>query len=648
MLYSYIIQGLERGDLLRILKIAYDFLLKKTDIIYFIGIMMLKLYLFATFVDLLFLRKNLLIVSLGSLMLIASLTLLLTRKKRYIALVILNAVLSSILFSDLIYFRYFEDFITVPVLIQVRQVASLGGSILDLIEFKDIMFFIDIIALLIFYRHFKKIELKKNSWKKRVMLFVLITSFAVLAVVKPINEYVEKYGSNLFINGWSNVSIYNQTGQIGFHIYDIKRYLNQYVLKRNELTQEEKNFLKKELKERKKNLEAKSKHFGIAEDKNVIIIQLESFENYAIGKTVNGEEITPNLNKLKEESFYFNNFHHQTAQGRTSDAEFVINNSLYPLSVGSVYVRYPMNEYMALPNILKEKNYYTAAFHPYEKSFWNRNIIYNNFEFDDFFGKGDFVEKELIGPFGSQGAVGDKVLFEQMVDISKDKGKFFSFVIALTSHHPYSNIPNEYRKLDMGKYENDIFGNYLHSLHYVDNAIGELIYKLKKERLWDETVLVIYGDHDSGIEMDKEKARFVGVSENDLNIKLTQKEVPLFIHLPNQKEGKQYNNTVSMIDIAPTVIELLGIEQRTNRHLGRSVFDLNNHFVVFRYGSFTDGKVYFDSSRDGNFLNGVCYDYKKQIEIENKHCQKGYKKVLRELELSDNIIFNDLLKETKE
>src|SRR5699024_8757707 len=87
------------------------------------------------------------------------------------------------------------------------------------------------------------------------------------------------------------------------------------------------------------------KMFGMAEKKNIILVSLESTQNFVIGRKVNGEEVTPFLNKLIKHSYYFDHFYHQTEQGKTSDAEFLIDNSLYPLPSGSVFVRYPENEY---------------------------------------------------------------------------------------------------------------------------------------------------------------------------------------------------------------------------------------------------------------------------------------------------------------
>ncbi len=77
--------------------------------------------------------------------------------------------------------------------------------------------------------------------------------------------------------------------------------------------------------------------FGLAEGKNVIVISMESLQSFVINETMHDQEITPFLNKLIDESFYFDNFYHQTAQGKTSDSEFIVSNSLFGRDSGAVF-----------------------------------------------------------------------------------------------------------------------------------------------------------------------------------------------------------------------------------------------------------------------------------------------------------------------
>lgn len=127
--------------------------------------------------------------------------------------------------------------------------------------------------------------------------------------------------------------------------------------------------------------------FGKYSGSNIVVIQAEAFMNFVVGRSINGQEVTPNLNALIKENTYFSNYYHQTSQGRTSDADFASNGSLYPLVSGSVFVRYPDHQFDTLPAILKSKGYSTNAFHAYEGSFWNRQIMYKAMGYDHFYSK---------------------------------------------------------------------------------------------------------------------------------------------------------------------------------------------------------------------------------------------------------------------
>ena len=90
---------------------------------------------------------------------------------------------------------------------------------------------------------------------------------------------------------------------------------------------------------------SKNEYTGIFEGKNVIAIHAESLQNFAIGLTINGQEITPTINKLAKEGMYFSNFYPQISVGTSSDTEFTFNSSLLPSSSGTVFMNYFNREY---------------------------------------------------------------------------------------------------------------------------------------------------------------------------------------------------------------------------------------------------------------------------------------------------------------
>ena len=126
---------------------------------------------------------------------------------------------------------------------------------------------------------------------------------------------------------------------------------------------------------------------------------------------------------------------------------------------------------------------------------------------------------------------------EKMVKL---KSPFYSFLITLSSHHPY-DLPSNYQELDLNGYQDGTFKNYLQSVHYVDKAIGTFIEQLKKDGLWDESIVIFYGDHDSGLmKADSEIAQFGGAKGEDLTFNQMKGEVPMFIHLPGNARKLEF------------------------------------------------------------------------------------------------------------
>jgi lipoteichoic acid synthase len=624
----------------------------------------LKLYLFGAFSDTVFARTGLVgyikeslsqllnegtiigfyagltLISVGALLLVSFWTLFLKQSKRWISLLILNAFLTFLIVGDLIYYRYFNDLLSMTVLSQANQVGAISGSILDLFQAKDIIFILDLIVLI----PLVIILIKRGNGKLKARMVTRgamgLAAFVIgyLFVMSPINEYTKKYGSALFASNWYNMALYSQTGLLGFHGFDIYRYVNEAVFEQKKISAKESKEIENWFNDHQKEMSKETPFYGVAKDKNVIMIQLEAFQNFVINQKINGEEITPNINKLINYSMYFPNFSLQTGQGRTSDAEFLANASLHPLYSGSVYVRYPSNTFDSLPGILKQNGYETAAFHAYKKSFWNRYVVYDNYGFDHFFGEGDFKDGEIAG-----WTLGDKPFMQQSVDeLVKMEKPFYGFMVALTSHHPY-NIQSKFRTLDVGEYEGSIVGDYLHSVHYVDEAVGMLVERLKKENLWDETVLLLYGDHDYGVDNNEAMMKIAGEDFTPYNIEKTFHEVPLVMHLPNDEGKGVYERTGGQLDLSPTILHALGVPFDDRFQMGGNLFEEKNQLVVQRDLSFTNGDYTYKSSVDGFFDKGTCFDGKTGKITDINLCKPAYDQAKKELNISDKVIFSNVL-----
>lgn len=614
------------------------------------------------------------IIAVGSVMLVSFWVLWLPRRGRIIAFIGLNLLLTTLIFADLVYYRYFGDFITVPVLLQAGQVGELSGSIRTLISLSDLRLVIDfllgIIAWLILrlyrggykrtynsgysVRHeaFSGRKLSttgsrpRHDRRSRLLSGLLAFVLGFVLTMGPITFYAKTWAVGLFEGAWWNLSLYNVTGLLGFHYYDASRYVKENVLGKSKPSAKELDTMRERLTEAALARQGDNATFGAYKGSNVIVVQVEAFMNFMIGKEINGEEITPNFNKLMQESLYYPNYYHQTGQGRTSDADFSSQTSLHPLPSGSVFVRFPGHTFDSLPQLLADQEGYdTAAFHAYEGSFWNRTRMYQELGYDHFYSKKDYVMDESIG-----WSLGDKSFFHQSLDYMDSlQQPFYSFLITLTSHHPYS-LPASATDFDSGEFSGTIFGSYLESIHYADAALGQLVEGMKARGLWENTILYIYGDHDNSLTEKADYEQFLGKPMTELDMHQILNQVPLLIHLPDHALTGIDERPSGQLDMTPSLLHLLGIDASNDVMLGNNLFTdalKTDPLVVMRSGAFTDGKLYYIPSADHQFENGSCYDLSTRNKTDIEQCRLPHEKAQERLTLSDRIVQQDLIPDLK-
>ncbi|MBG9793282.1 phosphoglycerol transferase [Paenibacillus dendritiformis] len=593
------------------------------------------------------------LVALGSLLIAGSWTFWVKERWRPLLLLLLNFTLTLLIFADLIYFRYFQDFITIPVLLQAAQVSSLGESIASLIHGKDVRLFLDWIVLIPLTIGHVRIRTREYRYQRamlsgrrnggrmlqRVSAGLLAIIVGAVLVAVPVKQATSTWAKGLFSSVWWSASVYNITGLLGFHGYDVYRYVKENMMGGASLSEAEIMDAEAWFAAHRPDRQGPSSSFGRYAGSNVIIVQAEAFENFVIGAKVNGKEITPNLNALRKESLYFTRFFHQTGQGRTSDADFGVNAGLHPLPSGSIFIRYPGQTYDTLPAMLRAQGYRTGAFHAYDAGFWNRYIMYQNMGYDFFMSKKDYVLDEPVG-----WTVGDKSFFRQSVErMSSEPQPFYSFLITLASHHPYK-LPKSVQKLDVGPYKDTMFGDYLQSMHYVDEAVGVMIADLKQRGLWDKTIWVFYGDHDNSIGETEPLSWLLGHPVSKLDMLEMKNQVPLFIHLPDGAQTGTYDTVAGQLDVAPTLLHWLGIDTADSYMMGHNLLLPDQRLVVLRNGSYTDGSIFYVPSADGLFEHGTCFDYASREKTDVARCQPYEAEAKRRLTVSDHVITHNLIK----
>jgi len=581
--------------------------------------------------------------NLGALLTLTAWTLLLRRKARFIALLVVDVIISLVAFADTLYYQYFQDLISIPVLLEFFQLKEIGGSVFALIKPIDLLFVADFLLCipLVLYFSWRKTKRPAEEQPKsprKLLTAITVTILGLLPIGFQI-RVIQQTTPALLTSVYSHTAVANQLGIIGYHANDIGRYLEDYVLHKKTISEARKGQITAWFNQHDSDANKPNSLFGTASGDNVIVIQMESTQGWVIGKKINGQEITPNLNKLAQKSMYFPNYYRQTSGGRTADAEFLSLNSLYPIDEGVAYFRYVDNQFNSLPTMLDKKGYSTAAMVAFSPIFWNREAMYKAEGFQTFDSYANYNIDEAFGL-----GLTDQSFFRQSVPkIEQFHKPFYSFLITLSSHGPYT-IPDKYQTMNIGALKGSYIGDYIESVHYMDSAIGSLIDNLKQKGLWDHSMVVLYGDHDNGIpgSTNKQYDQVMGLKPSDSLGWYEQMKTPLIIHLPHDAHTGVFNQSRGELDLTPTILHLLGISTKGLPLMGQDVTNSNSDLVVFRDNSFTDGK-YFFITNDGTFQNGICYDMATKKPVDKNIVKAEYARAQQRLNVSDDVLDGNLI-----
>ncbi|MEQ7802887.1 glycerol phosphate lipoteichoic acid synthase [Priestia megaterium] len=539
-------------------------------------------------------------------------------------------IMTLLLYSNILYYRFFNDFVTLPTLLQTSNAGSMGGSIMDLLKAHDVFYFIDFIIYFFFFFS-KKIDWNNEKVSVKNAVTILSLGFMVFSVNLTLAEIDRP---QLLSRTFDRNYLVKYLGAYNYTMYDgvqtAQNSKQRAFASSNDLTNVV-NFKNSHY------AEPNPVYFGKAKGKNIIKIHLESFQSFLIDYKLNGQEVTPFLNSLAHgnDFTYFDNFFHQTGQGKTSDAELMMDNSLYGLPQGSAFVLKGSNTYQAAPAILDQKAGYTSAvLHGDYKTFWNRNEIYKQFGVDKFF---DASYYNMTGENKINYGLKDKPFFKESVPMLQSLPQpFYAHLITLTNHFPFL-LGNNEASIQPANTGDATVDRYFQTARYLDESLQSFFQELKASGLYDNSVIMIYGDHygiseNHNAAMEKVMGKEITPYEN-----AQLQRVPLFIHVPGVKGG--VNHTYGgEIDVVPTLLHLVGIDSKEFIQFGTDLFSKDHDDVVaFRNGNYVSPKY--------TLVDGTYYDSKTGQALKENNQMKAYKqKVAKELELSDQVLYGDLLR----
>jgi phosphoglycerol transferase MdoB-like AlkP superfamily enzyme len=559
----------------------------------------------------------------------------LPRRLRAWLLFLIGALGSVTVLGDIVYYRFFGDLLSAPALLGAHQTGHVWGSIRSLLTPGLIWIAIDLPVALWLAVRLTAIGRALPA----VRPLVPATVAGLLVVAGVVLGTPCALASARLDQMFRDRAVAEQLGPFGYHLYDFWNYAHATLFRPHATDAQVADAAAWFARRAPLRTGEGSPTFGVARGKNLIVVQVESLQEFAIDYVVDGQEVMPHLRHWRDDTIRFTNVTDQTNQGRTSDAEFAAFASLLPLDQGAVAFRYPGNHYVGLPRVLAEHGYSTLSAVAFESGFWNRAVMHPSYGFARTLFEPDFTMTEQIG-----WGLNDHDFLQQMVPrLEQMKRPFAAWMITLSLHHPFEDFPARHKVLRLGALEGTSFGNYLHTMHFFDQALDDFKAALARDGLLDDSVLMVFGDHDAGFAHDAKMASAIHV-QTDAEWELAD-SIPWFIRVPRLSAPESSivdARPAGQTDFAPTLLALLGIDAAPLPYMGRNLLGAPDDPPVLRpYGDWID-RAHLVVSQKSSVPGHACYAIDRGAFADDRDCADGEAAARTAREVSRLLIGGDL------
>jgi phosphoglycerol transferase MdoB-like AlkP superfamily enzyme len=320
---------------------------------------------------------------------------------------------------------------------------------------------------------------------------------------------------------------------------------------------------------------------------NCIIILAESLESWVLERTVEGQEITPCLNRLLRDStaLYAPRVLSQVKGGRSIDAQLIFNTGLLPVDIGVYSLKYPHASYPSLAKAMEEKygNVFACTLTADKPAVWNQSVIAPAFGYDSLVSKSGFTQDEPVGPHYRH-QLGDASLLRQCAakinagEVWKGGASLLQ-IVTYSGHFPFA-LPDHLKEVHFSDDIPSVMCDYMTAARYTDRALGRFVEAIRSAPGFDNTLIAIAGDHEGLVNMRNElccsRAGRGVVSEAPfipfilLNVPPAVRQGGVF---DSSATCMRYEKVMGQIDIYPTLLELSGLTDYAWQGLGRSILD---------------------------------------------------------------------------
>ncbi len=561
-----------------------------------------------------------------------------------------------------IYYTFYTSFASFGELTAVGQTETVTGSIFERIRFVDLMY---IFFPIIFYLIHKKLLtssyyyfIDKIEKGKKMLVTTALVGALCLAYSFGVATNLD-YGR--LAKQWHRSYIVERFGILMYQINDFIQFLTPQISSlfgyEDALAAFNTYFDAVERPD-------SNEYTGILQGKNIVFVHMESIQTFLMDLEFNGEEVTPNLNRLASEGMFFSNFYPQVSTGTSSDTEFTLLTGLMPAASGPVFTGYNDREFFTIPKYLKELGYYTFSMHGNLATMWDRDRAHPSLGYEGMYFEESYTytEEDVINL-----GINDRLFFEQVVPIVENieatYENYMGTIITLSNHSPFS-IASEYSTLDLTSHyttvdpltgevtENAVdylsdspVGKYIKSANYADLALGDFLNYINESDAFDNTVFVFYGDHDAKLlrseinylyNLNPETGEVYeegdpNYVEYDYYAHELNKNTPLIIwtkdpELRNVFSG-EVTYTMGMYNVAATILNMYGIYNKYT--MGGDIFTTKeDNMVVYPNGNILTNKVYYnnstgeykvlnDATLDENYISELSSTAEEILDISN-------------------------------
>ena len=303
--------------------------------------------------------------------------------------------------------------------------------------------------------------------------------------------------------------------------------------------------------------------------KNMVLLLCESLEGWPIETRVEGKELTPYLNSLIADSttFFAPRVISQAANGRSIEGQLLILSGMLPMRNKVYAYDAADNTYFSIPKAMKEaggRSYLVTCDKPYV---WNQIRVAEAFGMDTVIYSTAFVIDEQVG---AARRISDGSLMRQTVgklkkgELWPEGEKAFLMMVTYAGHNPF-RIPEKLKEIKFDEEYPEILKDYMTALNYTDNSLATIIEYLKSRSDWEDTMVVITGDHE-GLAADRREA--VAHPLSSMFVDAAQHTPLIILNAPNPG---RYEGEMGEVDIYSTIVDLMGWGDYAWQGMGMSV-----------------------------------------------------------------------------